>query len=114
MRTIGKEKPTRDNLRAARRALELTQGQMAEKLGLSISHYKNIETGVDDPSYKVMETFEKTFSDSLIVWNIDVWRIFKKFHVEKKIHVIKDPTSIDYFTVKTDWGKNDRKDRLGL
>lgn len=78
---------------------------MAEKLGLSISHYKNIETGVDDPSYKVMETFEKTFSDALIVWNVDVWRIFKKFHVAKKIKVMKDPTFLDDVPVKTDWGR---------
>ena len=39
----------------------LTQKQMAEKLGISKSHYSGIEQGVQNPSYTVIETFAKVF-----------------------------------------------------
>ena len=113
MRTIGKEKPTRTNLRRARVALGLTQTEMSARLGLSLSHYKNIETGFDDPSYKVMETFEAAFHDYLKVWDVNVWRIFKKFPATtkaRKIEVEKDPNFIDDVKVKTDWKQKNGRD----
>ena len=39
----------------------LTQKQMAEKLGISESHYSGIEQGVQNPSYTVIESFTKAF-----------------------------------------------------
>lgn len=39
----------------------LTQKQMAEKLGISESHYSGIEQGVQNPSYTVIESFTKVF-----------------------------------------------------
>ncbi len=51
----------------------LTQGQMAQKLNISVSHYVGIENGFADPSYKTLYKFRDAFSDL----KIDVFEIFK-------------------------------------
>ena len=38
-------KPLRNNLQAARKAAEMTQQAMADKLGVGLRHYKKIESG---------------------------------------------------------------------
>lgn len=46
----------------------LTQKQMAEKLGISESHYAGIEQGKQNPSYSVIEAFGREYgADNLKV-----------------------------------------------
>lgn len=51
----------RTGLKVFRIRKGLTQKQMAEKLGISESHYSGIEQGVQNPSYTVIESFTKVF-----------------------------------------------------
>lgn len=51
----------RTGLKVFRIRQGLTQKQMAEKLGISESHYSGIERGVQNPSYTVIEAFTKVF-----------------------------------------------------
>lgn len=62
----------RPNLKLFRKQQGLTQTKMAEKLGISVAHYRNIETGIYDPSYRVMEQLATEFDPP------DVWGLFKK------------------------------------
>ena len=64
----------RQNLKLFRKQHGLTQAQMAEKLGISMAHYRNIETGIYDPSYNLMERFQDRFD----VNSYAMWGIFKK------------------------------------
>lgn len=62
------------NLKKFRIDLNLKSKQMAEKTGISKSHYSNIENGKKNPTYEYLEEFEKIF-------NIDeetLWWLFKK------------------------------------
>lgn len=52
----------------------LKQREMAERLKVSKNHYSNIECGIFDPSYKVMQRFREEFPAK----NIDVWDVFAK------------------------------------
>lgn len=60
------------NLKFFRQKLDLTQEEMAEKLDLAKSTYVNIELGVTNPSFGVLEKFAEVFEVD------DVWEIFKK------------------------------------
>lgn len=51
----------RKNLKIFRIKHDLTQEEMATKLGVSVAHYGSVERGVYDPSYKMMETFFKMY-----------------------------------------------------
>lgn len=62
------------NLKLFRMKHDLKQCEMAQRLGLSKNHYSNIECGIFDPSYKVMQRFREEFPAK----NIDVWDVFKK------------------------------------
>ena len=62
------------NLKKFRIDLNLKSKQMAEKTGISISHYSNIENGKKNPTYEYIEGFEKKFN----VDEKDVWVLFKK------------------------------------
>lgn len=62
----------RYNLKDFRSRQELTQEEMAEKLGISKSHYVSIELGKVNPSVKVLEKFSKLFEYD------DIWQLFKK------------------------------------
>ncbi len=62
----------RNKLKVFRKARQLTQPEMAEKLGISTSHYKSIERGAQNPSYTVMMRFSEYFNTDR------VWQIFKK------------------------------------
>ena len=53
----------RFNLALFRMRQGLTQGQMAQKLDISVSHYVGIENGFADPSYKVLCKFRDIFKD---------------------------------------------------
>ncbi len=64
----------RFNLALFRMRQGLTQGQMAQKLAISVSHYVGIENGFADPSYKTLCKFKDAFSDQ----TIDIFEIFKK------------------------------------
>lgn len=64
----------RENLKTFRRDQGLTQDEMANKLGISTSHYKNIEVGTYDPSFKLLTKFGEVF-DGLYD---DIWDLFKK------------------------------------
>ena len=52
----------------------LKSKEMAEKLKISSVHYSNIETGKVDPTFGLMEKFEKAFKDQYE----DMWELFKK------------------------------------
>lgn len=39
----------------------LTQQQMAEKLGITSTHYSRIETGDSNPSYELLKKFQEEF-----------------------------------------------------
>lgn len=69
----------RNRLRVFRReVLKVTQRIMAENLGISEKHYQNIEAGVFNPSYTVMDKFDH-YVESRSAKNgaYDVWRLFK-------------------------------------
>ena len=50
-----------------RKSLNLTQVEMAERIGVSFSHYTKIESGVRNPSYNFMVRLKNAFPD----FNID-------------------------------------------
>ena len=56
----------RTELKVFRTRLGLTQAQMAERLGISQSHYVGIELGVQNPSYGVIERFCDEFGSENI------------------------------------------------
>ncbi len=60
------------NLKFFRQRLDLTQEEMAEKLGIAKVTYVNIELGNANPSFGVLEKFAEVFEVD------DVWEIFKK------------------------------------
>ena len=64
----------RFNLALFRMRQGLTQGQMAKKLAISVSHDVGIENGFADPSYKTLCKFKDAFKDQAI----DIFEIFKK------------------------------------
>lgn len=51
----------RKELKEFRKSQKLTQAEMAEKLDISVSHYKGIEYGFQDPSIDVVIRFHKIF-----------------------------------------------------
>lgn len=53
----------RKALREFRLSQGLTQKEMAEKLEISLSHYKGIEYGTQDPSISVLQRFYAIFKD---------------------------------------------------
>lgn len=54
----GKEEKMRENLKKARQNAGLTQQNMADKLGISIRYYQNIETGDRTGDYRIWDTLE--------------------------------------------------------
>lgn len=64
----------RFNLAIFRMRQGLTQGQMAQKLNISVSHYVGIENGFADPSYKVLCKFKETFKGK----HSDIFELFEK------------------------------------
>ena len=44
-----------------RKRLGFTQKQMAERLGITSTHYSRIETGDANPSYEVLSRFKEAF-----------------------------------------------------
>ena len=48
----------RANLKTARTALGLTQQQMADKLGISIRYYQNIEKGDRNGDFEIWDALE--------------------------------------------------------
>lgn len=48
----------RTNLQAARKALQLTQQEMADKLGISLRYYQNIERGDRDGDFGIWDKLE--------------------------------------------------------
>ena len=48
----------RSNLQAARKALQLTQLEMADKLGISLRYYQNIERGDRDGDFSIWDNLE--------------------------------------------------------
>lgn len=60
----------RFNLMLFRKKRGLLQSEMAEKLGLSKSHYVGIENGFADPSWKTLEKFARTFPDQKDIWGL--------------------------------------------
>lgn len=62
----------RYNLKTFRIMHDLTQQDMAYKLGISKSHYVSIEQGSQDPSFKLLEQFAKVFEYD------DIWELMKK------------------------------------
>lgn len=62
----------REELKDFRRGNGLTQAEMAKKLDISLSHYKGIEGGSQDPSFKMLCKFYEVFKDQ---YN-DIWALF--------------------------------------
>lgn len=62
----------REELKEFRKNKGLTQAEMAEKLDLSLSHYKSIELGTHDPSIKLLTRFYEIFGNECD----DVLRLF--------------------------------------
>lgn len=65
----------RINLKKFKIELGLNSTKMAEKVGISRQYYSNLENGKCDPSYELLEVFEKVFNLDAK----DVWLLFKKF-----------------------------------
>ena len=90
----------RPRLKEVRAKEGLTQEQMAKRLGVSISHYKNIEGGTFDPSYGVMLTFTREFPQ----YYKEAWEVFQKEEKNDAPEAKEsEPVTIP---VHTDWGKN--------
>ena len=51
-------KKIRTNLKEARKAARMTQQQMADKLGISLRYYQNIETGDRTGDFIIWDTLE--------------------------------------------------------
>ena len=62
----------RENLKRFRVGQGLTQDEMAKKLEISLSHYKNIELGTYDPSFGFMVRFGEVFKGKYD----DIWDLF--------------------------------------
>ena len=62
----------RYNLKFFRQKMNLTQQQMAERLGISKTYYVQIELGTADPSFKICERFAEVFEYD------DIWTLLKK------------------------------------
>lgn len=62
----------RYNLKFFRQKKNLTQKEMAEKLGISKTYYVQIEQGTADPSFKICERIGEVFNYD------DVWELLKK------------------------------------
>ena len=45
---------------------KLTQKQMAEKLGTTLSYYSKIELGLRNPSYNFLEKFKTCFREVIL------------------------------------------------
>lgn len=60
------------NLKMFRLKHNLTQEEMANKLGIAKITYVNIELGKANPSFGLLETFAETFEYD------DIWELFKK------------------------------------
>lgn len=83
----------------------MRQPEMAERLSVSLSHYKNIEAGFSEPSLGVVRRFAQAFPE----YAKDALKVFqkeeKKARTETKV-AVDAPTSIEYgIDVETDWGK---------
>jgi len=46
-----------------RKDMGLTQYEMADKIGISVSFYSKIEVGIRNPSFNFMTKLKKTFPD---------------------------------------------------
>lgn len=53
-----------------RKQIGLNQEEMAKGLGISHSHYKAIEAGIQNPSYKLIKKFRSMYGDQ------NLWRFF--------------------------------------
>lgn len=60
------------NLLHLRKKLGLTQKELAERLGISSTHYSRIETGESNPSYELMEKAKEVFNTE------NVFKLFEK------------------------------------
>lgn len=63
----------RYNLKSFRERQKLTQEEMANKLGIAKITYVNIERGVYNPSFGLLEKFAEVFEYD------DIWELFKRF-----------------------------------
>ena len=54
------------NLVDFRNSKKLTQKEMAEKVGTTLSYYSNIELGLRNPSYNFIEKFKAKFVDACV------------------------------------------------
>ena len=54
------------NLVDFRNSKKLTQKEMAEKVGTTLSYYSKIELGLRNPSYNFMEKFKANFGDACV------------------------------------------------
>lgn len=50
--------PVRENLKTARTALGYTQQQMADKLGISLRYYQNLEKGDRNGDFEIWDALE--------------------------------------------------------
>lgn len=62
----------RKELKDFRTSNGLLQTEMAWLLGISLSHYKGIEGGLQDPSFKTLCKFYEVFKDQYD----DIWTLF--------------------------------------
>lgn len=70
----------RFNLIDFRKRSGLTQIQMANKLGISKSHYTALELGKQNPSYSLLEKFDAEFREHDLYSNDykGLWSLFAK------------------------------------
>ena len=62
----------REELKSFRIKKHFTQEDMSKILGISLSHYKGIECGSQDPSFKLLCRFGFMFQDQYD----DIWKLF--------------------------------------
>ena len=62
------------NLLYFRKRQNLNQKAMAEKLGITTTHYSRIETGISNPSFDIMERLSNVFN----VKSEEVFKLFEK------------------------------------
>ena len=65
----------REELKQFRKSKGMTQPAMAEKLEISLSHYKGIEGGFQNPSLRTLYKFYEVFKNEYD----DIWKLFGRF-----------------------------------
>lgn len=67
------------NLKAFRISLNMRQKDMADKLGVSVTLYNQVETGKINPTYNFLEKLAKAFPDiniNKLLFDLNIFKLY--------------------------------------